>query len=163
MGFGKIKDAWPVWTLVIAGVVLIVLAFSQKTEKDAVTFQDIFPEDQTQARAAATQAAAQVQVAPGINDPVESPAIVANTEHNNPNLSYAVQLYSFQEQMRADTMVNKLKAEGVPAYAQISDLGNKGTWYRVRVGSYKSADEAKAMLVALIKDHKDSIIVKERK
>jgi cell division septation protein DedD len=159
MGWGKIKDAWPVWTLVIAGVVIIVLALSQnKPEKDAVTFQDIFPDDQT------TKTASPVSSGPAVvADPVQSPAIVANADYSPQQLSYAVQLYSFKEQARADTMINTLKAEGIPAYAQISDLGTKGTWYRVRVGSYKTADEAKAMLSNLIKDHKDSIIVKDRK
>jgi cell division septation protein DedD len=156
MGLGKIKDAWPVWALVGAGVVVIVLAFSQnKTEKDAVTFQDIFPQEQS------SKTAGQSSAQPAASDPVKSPAIVANADHNQEQLSYAVQLYSFKEQFRADTMINQLRADGVPAYAQISDLGAKGTWYRVRVGSYKSADEAKAMLAELVKDHKDSIIVKE--
>jgi cell division septation protein DedD len=160
MSLAKMKDAWPVWTLVIAGVVVIALAFGQnKTEKDAVTFQDIFSDDQMPKTSTGETAAA-----PAVSDdPVQSPAIVAGSEHNQQQLSYAVQLYSFKEQARADTMINKLKAEGIPAYAQISDLGTKGTWYRVRVGSFGTPDEAKAMLSQLIKDHKDSIIVKDRK
>ena len=164
MGMGKIKDAWPVWALVVAGVIVIALAFGQnKTEKDAVTFHDIFPEEQSQPKVAVSPQTGTGTSGTIAVDPVQSPAIVANTGHNTQNLSYAIQLYSFREQSRADSIVNKLKADGVPAYAQISDLGTKGTWYRVRVGSYKNADEAQAVLVALIKDHKDSIIVKDRK
>jgi len=156
---GKMKDAWPIWTLVIAGVIIIALAFSQnKVEKDAVTLQDIFPDDQAVKINASRVAAAEAAV----SDPVISPAIVSNTDHES-TPSFAVQLYSFKDQIRADTMINKLKAEGVPAYAQISDLGVKGTWYRVRVGSYKTPEEAKAMLIKLQEEHKDSIIVKEKK
>ena len=154
MGFGKIKDAWPVWTLVAAGVVVIILAFSQnKVEKDAVTLADIFPQEHASKTDAQPAALA---------DPVQSPAIVDNSESRQ-ELSYAVQLYSFKDEFRADTMVKKLKADDIPAYAQISDLGAKGTWYRVRVGSYTTPDEAKAMLAKLIESHKDSIIVKEKK
>ena len=161
MGFGKIKNAWPVWTLVIAGVVVIALALSQnKTEKEAITFQDIFPTERSNH---VQSGFAEVERnAPNI-DPVRSPAIVASPADNSQHISYAVQLYSFKEEFRADTVVTKLKGDGIPAYVQISDLGPKGTWYRVRVGSYTTPDEAKAMLAELSKEHKDSIIVKDKK
>ena len=151
MSVGKIKDAWPVWALVIAGVVIIVLAVTQnKVEKEAVTFQDIFPEE----KGASSDAAK--------SDPVKSPAIVANSDAG-PQVMYAVQLYSFKDKMRADAMVNALKSQGKSAYMQMSDLGDKGTWYRVRVGSFATAEEAKALLAQISKEHKDSIIVKEKK
>ncbi len=159
MNFGKIKEAWPVWVLVAAGFAIIALAVTQnKVEKEAVTFQDIFPEDNE----ASSDAAAKPESAVTTADPVQSPAIVANSDTGF-KVMYAVQLYSFKEKSRADAMVNALKTQGQPAYMQMSDLGNKGTWYRVRVGSYPTADEAKAMLSEISKEHKDSIIVKDKK
>lgn len=162
MSLGKIKEAWPVWVLVITGAAIIVLAVAQnKVEKEAVTFQDIFPEEKGTLSDAADNPAGGAS-AVVMADPVQSPAIVANSDAG-PKVMYAVQLYSFKEKSRADTMVNTLKAQGKPAYMQMSDLGDKGTWYRVRVGSYATADEAKAMLAEISKEHKDSILVKEKK
>ena len=155
MGFGKMKNVWPVLLLVIVGVAVIAIAMKQnKVEKEAVTFQDMF---------AGTKAGKAYQAASDKTaDPVQSPAIVANSDAS-PNVLYAVQLYSFKEKFRADTIVNSLKTAGVPAYMQMSDLGDRGTWYRVRVGSFKTAEEAQQLLTELKKEHQDSIVVKEKK
>lgn len=156
MNFGKIKDAWPVWVLVIAGVVIIILAVTQnKFEKEAVTFQDIFPTDKEDSSDVDVKAATMM-------DPVQSPAIVANSDSGF-KVMYAVQLYSFKDKTRADAMLKALKDQGKDAYIQMSDLGDKGTWYRVRVGSFATAEEAKALLAEIGKEHKGSILVKEKK
>lgn len=160
MNFGKIKEAWPVWVLVIAGFGIIALAVTQnQVEKEAVTFQDIFPEENGAPSGADDKAA---MASSAMMDPVQSPAIVANSDSGF-QVMYAVQLYSFKDKARADVMVNTLKSQGHPAYMQMSDLGAKGTWYRVRVGSFATAEEAKALLAEIGQEHQGSIVVKEKK
>lgn len=159
---GKIKDAWPVWALVAAGVVIIILALNQsRVEKEAVAVSDFLNQE--------TTALSSYSIDPGganstvaHEDPVASPAIVANTEVGN-QVSYAIQLYSFKEQSRADNMVKTLGSQGVKAYVQMSDLGDKGVWYRVRTGSFDTPEKAQSMLAVIRKEHKDSIVVKEKK
>lgn len=162
MASGKIKDAWPVWALVAAGIVIIVLAVNQgKVEKEAVAVSDFLKQE--------TTALSSYSVNPDSpkeslvqEDPVVSPAIVANTEAGN-QVTYAIQLYSFKEQSRADSIVKNLGSQGITAYVQMSDLGDKGVWYRVRTGSFDSPDKAQAILAEIRKEHKDSIVVKEKK
>ena len=157
MGSGKKKNAWPVWALVIAGVAVIILAVQHNAvEKEAVTFQDILPAEESASSLGDSKSAALTA------DPVQSPAIVANSG-TGMDMSYAVQLYSFKEKGRADAVVSALKTQGLPAYMQMSDLGVKGIWYRVRVGSYATGEEAKQMLAQISKEHQGGIIVKNKK
>lgn len=162
MASGKIKDAWPVWALVAAGVVIIILAVNQgKVEKEAVAVSDFLKEEATALSSySADPDGSKSSVVQ--EDPVTSPAIVANTEAGN-QVTYAIQLYSFKEQSRADSIVKVLGNQGVTAYVQMSDLGDKGVWYRVRTGSFDTPEKAQAMLAVIRKEHKDSIVVKEKK
>jgi cell division septation protein DedD len=162
MGSGSIKDAWPVWALVVAGIVIIVLAVNQnKVEKEAVAVGDLFNNEATVLSSYSVDPAGS-KAASALEDPVVSPAIVASTETGS-QVMYAIQLYSFKEQSRADEMIKTLKEDGISAYVQMSDLGDKGVWYRVRAGSFDSPAKAQSELAEIRKEHKDSIVVKEKK
>ena len=162
MGSGSIKDAWPVWALVVAGIVIIVLAVNQnKVEREAVAVGDLFNDDSS-VLSSYTVDPAGSKAAAALEDPVVSPAIVASTETGS-QVMYAIQLYSFKEQSRADAMIKTLKEGGISAYVQMSDLGDQGVWYRVRAGSFDSPVKAQAELAEIRKKHKDSIVVKEKK
>ena len=162
MGSGKIKDAWPIWALVVAGIVIIVLAVNQnKVEKESVAVSDLFSDEPAPLSSYSVDASGS-KAASAVEDPVSSPAIVASNDTGS-QVMYAIQLYSFKEQSRADSMIKKLKENGLSAYVQMSDLGNKGVWYRVRTGSFTNPDKAKATLAEIRKEHKDSIVVKEKK
>ncbi len=55
---------------------------------------------------------------------------------------WTVQINAFPDDRSAKTWVDRLKNKGYNAY--VSEVQNKGkTWYRVRVGSYASREEAK--------------------
>ena len=45
-----------------------------------------------------------------------------------------IQVYSFQDRNRAATALQTLKNSGYQAFLVVSDLGEKGVWYRVRSG-----------------------------
>ncbi len=162
MGSGKIKDAWPIWTLIIGGVLVIALAVNQnKAEKEAVSVGELLRQD-SRVLASYPVDPAGSKAADALEDPVSSPAIVASPEPGNQGI-YAIQLYSFKDQSRADDMIKQLSEGGISAYVQMSDLGAKGIWYRVRTGSFDTTEKAQAMLAEIRKQHKESIVVKEKK
>ena len=55
---------------------------------------------------------------------------------------YAVQISSHQEKQTADLEVKKMKHQGFAAFIVSSELPGKGTWYRVRVGSFTNKEAA---------------------
>jgi DedD protein len=55
---------------------------------------------------------------------------------------FTLQLSAFQDRQEADTFMSTLKAAGFQAYLSEADVGSKGTFYRVRIGSYRTADAA---------------------
>ena len=63
---------------------------------------------------------------------------------------YTVQLGSFRSLESATEFEKKLKDKGYPSFTKKIDLQNKGIWYRVRVGTFKSTDIAKIYADRLI-------------
>jgi septal ring-binding cell division protein DamX len=64
-----------------------------------------------------------------------APALVAP-----PKGRFTLQLSSFPDRSEADALARRFSAQG--AYVVTSEIPGKGTWYRVRVGSYGSSQEA---------------------
>ncbi len=60
-------------------------------------------------------------------------------------LPYAVQVASSQSEEKALALVNRLKAQGYPAYIEEVELKGK-KWYRVRVGSFRNRDDAQKLV-----------------
>lgn len=71
------------------------------------------------------------------------------------NGTFSVQVGSFSSVADAGRLKKSLAAKGYSAFIVEADLGAKGIWYRVRLGPYADADEAKKAL--LIADKKDNI------
>jgi len=64
-----------------------------------------------------------------------------------PKSKYTLQLSSFQDRAEADAFLSSLKAQGYQAHVTEATVSGKGTFYRVRMGTYKSieaANDAKA-------------------
>jgi cell division septation protein DedD len=55
---------------------------------------------------------------------------------------YTLQLSSFQDKAEAEALLGSLKAAGYQAYLTTAEVTGKGTFYRVRLGSYRSVDAA---------------------
>ncbi|MGE5346546.1 MAG: SPOR domain-containing protein [Acidithiobacillales bacterium] len=63
---------------------------------------------------------------------------------------YVVHFSSHQDRAAAVSAAARLRAElGKPAHAVVVDLGSKGLWYRVVVGEFRTAEEARAFRAAL--------------
>lgn len=58
--------------------------------------------------------------------------------------TYNVQVSSWRNKLKAEQEVKRLRKEGYDAFVLIANLPEKGgIWYRVRIGSFKTLDEAK--------------------
>lgn len=76
-----------------------------------------------------------------------------------PDKMLTIQVASLKDFKIADKMVALLRKKGYPAYSTVADLGNKGTWHRVRVGGFKDKKQALTTVSRLKKDHYRCIVV----
>jgi len=72
---------------------------------------------------------------------------------------YTIQAAALKESMDADKLVVKLKQKGYHAYKIKVDIPGKGTWFRVRVGSYKAKADAMAAIRGLKQDKFKALLV----
>ncbi len=56
--------------------------------------------------------------------------------------NYVIQLFSTKVKSEAMNAVDRLKSKGVTAYVMEAEIPGRGTWYRVRMGTFKSLGEA---------------------
>jgi cell division septation protein DedD len=70
-----------------------------------------------------------------------------------------LQTAALKDSHAAVEMAKKLKRMGFPAYTASINLPKKGLWYRVRVGTFSSVQNARKMKDSLQKMNIDSIIV----
>lgn len=63
--------------------------------------------------------------------------------------SFTVQIASYGLKSEADTMKSKLASKGYSAYVVESNQGDKGIWYRVRVGKKLEQEAAKELAAKL--------------
>jgi cell division septation protein DedD len=75
------------------------------------------------------------------------------------NNKFAIQIASLKNSAAADKMVVKLKKRGYPAYRSIGKIPDKGIWYRVRVGYFKTRAEARGTVKQLKNEKIEAIIV----
>lgn len=55
---------------------------------------------------------------------------------------YSLQLSSFQDKREAELFMAKLREGGMKPFMILAKIPGRGAWYRVRLGSYRSWDEA---------------------
>ena len=72
----------------------------------------------------------------------------------------AVQVASTKDEASAKALVKKLKKLGYAGFSIKAEIPNKGTWYRVRVGPYRTRSEAEQMHQELTKDKFKGIVVR---
>ncbi|MCL2872868.1 MAG: SPOR domain-containing protein [Betaproteobacteria bacterium] len=71
--------------------------------------------------------------------------------------TFSVQLAAFTDDKGANTLVNRVKLAGYPAYNEPTDTARGMAW-RVRVGPYKTRDDAMTVLNRLKKDGYDGMV-----
>jgi cell division septation protein DedD len=92
--------------------------------------------------------------------PTEQPVTSDKTipKHSG-NSSFTVQVASFPLKSEAETLKNKLAAKGYHVFIVDSNQGEKGTWYRVRVGKKLEQEAAKELAGKL---GKSALVIPER-
>ncbi len=73
---------------------------------------------------------------------------------------YTLQLSSFQDRDEAETFLSSVKAQGFQAQITQAEVEGKGTFYRVRMGTYRSMDAATSAKSELEKAGKSASIMK---
>ncbi len=63
-----------------------------------------------------------------------------------PGGAFTLQISAFQSRAEADRFAAKLRDRGYAPYIITAEVPNKGTWYRVRMGSFGSKDAASRYL-----------------
>ncbi|HEY0991944.1 MAG TPA: SPOR domain-containing protein [Kofleriaceae bacterium] len=66
----------------------------------------------------------------------------ADARPSEPRVRFTLQLSSFQDKSEADAFLAATKSAGFQPYVVEADVTGKGTFYRVRLGSYRSLDAA---------------------
>ncbi len=135
------KNTWWIFILVLAGGVFFFLSwYLNKPQSDqGVVLNDIFHAPKA--------------------DPVPPMAIVTSPV-NGREAGFTIQVYSFQSKDRAESALQDLKNSGYQAFLVMSDLGEKGTWYRVRVGGIADEAAARQMLNDIRKNYSSGFILK---
>jgi septal ring-binding cell division protein DamX len=85
----------------------------------------------------------------------EKPSPTKNSTKNKaitkegPPEKYTVQFGSFQQKEKAYALSNKLKKQGYLTHVTTTKIENKGTFYRVRMGSFSTQEEAQEWISKL--------------
>jgi cell division septation protein DedD len=72
-----------------------------------------------------------------------------------------IQVASTKDESYADKLVAKLKALGYHAYRTTGTIPDKGTWHRVRVGGFKTANEAKTAMNQLKSERFSPVFIRK--
>ena len=116
---------------------------SEKGDRAPVTFYTVLTEPRNEA--APPQAPAPAKTP----EPVPEKEKVGRPETGG---SLILQVASYKDREAAKRQLEKLSAEGYAGTVQVADLGDRGTWYRVRIGPYRNEKDALKILEKLRKE-----------
>jgi DedD protein len=92
-----------------------------------------------------TAAQEQAKVTAVRRAPAQEKKEVPAKQASSSKLRYAVQLSSHQEKQTADLEMKKMKHQGFAAFIVATEVSGKGTWYRVRLGSFTNKAAAEKL------------------
>jgi len=77
--------------------------------------------------------------------PMEAKKETTSTHGLSSKLRYTIQIAAYQEKEMAEDDVKKMKTRGYAAFIVSSTVPDKGTWYRVRLGSFPNKAAAEKL------------------
>jgi len=175
------KDQWPLWLFVIAVIMIVLFAFNYQGTSEFVSIGDIFPESEmseegdleyvfvdesqtakTQSEPAKAEAVQPEEIAKAPDEqPLGEEAMVQETvvTPNFLQVPFTIQVASYKKREAAQLALKGMQAAGYPAHIISRDLGEKGVWYRIYIGTFDTKNEAIQFLTNLKKDFKNSFII----
>lgn len=126
-------------------------AYSQSTPNQAITKEDMLRKLQELSDQGRVQSNQAVSGEFGQREsrtfvPTPKPQIPSTKQvvkiKSTGGADFAVQVGSYPDVKEASYRVEEWKSKGYQAYLMIADLGEKGQWYRVRIGAFANKDEA---------------------
>jgi len=69
----------------------------------------------------------------------------ASAKASNSKVRYTIQVAAYPDRGMAEDEVRGMKRRGYAAFVVATNLGDKGTWYRVRVGSFGNRQSAEKL------------------
>ena len=80
----------------------------------------------------------------------KAPAVAAKKEHPAAktaaaSVRYTIQTGSYSDRSMAEEEVRSLKRRGYAAFFVATNIPEKGTWYRVRIGSFANRESAERL------------------
>jgi cell division protein FtsN len=72
---------------------------------------------------------------------------------------YSIQVGSYRKAGGAAAKVSQWQSKGYDAFLSIGEIANSGTWYRVRIGSFKNRESARKFLNRLTEQENVSAII----
>lgn len=80
-------------------------------------------------------------------------------QKNPPRQGYVIQVASVRDLQKAETVRDKFRDRGYPAYTQQAMVAGKGQWSRVRIGPYTDKKQARRDLERLQQAGVDAILL----
>jgi cell division protein FtsN len=101
------------------------------------------------------------KILPGAEEPVSEKDLRARRGQQDPGKDvYFIQAGSFQNPADADNQKARLAILGFESSVEPTNLPDKGTWYRVRLGPFTKVDEINRVRQALAQNGIDANLVK---
>ncbi len=100
------------------------------------------------------------KILPGAEEPVSEQEIKQSAKPGAPAETYLLQVGAFQNPADADNLKARLALLGVEAGVEPTNLAEKGTWYRVRVGPYTKVEEINRVRQSLAQNGIEASLVK---
>ena len=145
------NETWLILVIIVIAGVLIALSFTKNKSQEPARPSVVVQAHEIKA----DHSVADMQKIAAVK---AEPAMVEQPKTTVVKAGFAIQV---KDKVRADAALKKLKDKGYPAYVMMSDLGPRGVFYRVRVGSFATEVEAQKSLESVTKDFKSGIIVTE--
>jgi len=148
--FNMVRAAMVILTLLVslaAIYFLIYLPLSGRKHENSLAVREV--------SAAAVPAASESSAPSQTRTPAAEPTTVSQSKldagtssKQEPSIGdarggFSLQAAAFPVESGAAEFAEKLKRAGLPSYVVSADVGKRGTWYRVRVGRFESAEAAK--------------------